>query len=211
MPSPFPGMDPFLEDPRFWTDFHDSFLLCWRNAINRRLPPDYEARINERVQIVDREENVARVIRPDVAIARDPLHDPGSGELPSGVMTLEPVVLPLVELDEERTTYIEIRRGESHELVTILELLSPANERGADHVLYLNKRQEIFHQEIHLLELDLLLGGTRLPLGAPLPPGDYYALLARADRRFTCEVYAWGLRDRLPTLPVPLRSPDPDI
>jgi hypothetical protein len=205
-------MDPYLEDPAFWPDFHDSFVTYWRDAINSVLPPEYEARINERVQIVGRGDEAPRAFRPDVLVSRDDLRGgPRESPGPAIAATLAPVILPMVELDEARTTYIEIRRGPSREIVTVLELLSPSNKVGTDHVLYLYKRQEIFHQEIHLLELDLLLGGTRLPLGAPLPAGDYYAYLARADRRFTCDAYAWGLRHGLPTLPMPLRYPDPDL
>lgn len=212
MSSPFPGMDPYLEDPAFWGDFHDRFLTYLSDVLNEDLPDDYVARLNERVQVVDREKGriLARV--PDVQITRDQ-GEPGAPALGvgGGVVTLEPVTLPLVELDEERTTFVEIRRGPSHELVTIVELLSPSNKQGADHVLYLIKRQETFHQDIHLLELDFLLAGVRPPLGAPLPAGDYYAFLSRADRRFTCDVFAWSLQDKLPTLPVPLRSPDSDV
>jgi hypothetical protein len=205
-------MDPYLEDPAFWTDFHDSFLIYLRNAINRRLPRGYQARVNERLQIVDRDEVEVRLIRPDVAILRDEGRPPGGpGPAPAVVATIEPVTLPLLALDPERTTYLEIRRGETREVVTVIELLSPANKRGVDYYLYLQKRQEVFQQDIHLLELDLLLGGLRLPVAGTLPAGDYYASLSRADRRFTCDVYGWGLRDPLPTLPVPLKGPDPDI
>lgn len=211
MPSPFPGMDPYLEDPSYWGDFHDRFLTYLSDMLNDTLPDDYVARLNQRVQVVDRDEGRVVAMVPDVQISRDQ----GGRAAPQatgggGAITLEPVTLPLVELDEHRTRYVEIRHGSSHELVTIVELLSPSNKQGTDHFLYLNKRQETFHQDVHLLELDLLLAGTRPPLGAPLPPGDYYAFLSRADRRFTCEVFAWSLRDRLPTLPVPLRSPSPD-
>jgi hypothetical protein len=64
---------------------------------------------------------------------------------------------------------------------------------------------------LHLIELDFLLGGQRLPMRRPLPPGDYYALIARAERRPNCDVYAWSVRHPLPEIPVPLKAPDPDI
>src|SRR5262249_54828459 len=79
----------------------------------------------------------------------------------------------------------------------------------------LAKRNALFYQQVHLVELDLLLGGRRMPVRGPLPPGDYYYLVARAEdrteERLECQVYAWGLTDPLPRLPVPLRRPDRDV
>ena len=48
-------------------------------------------------------------------------------------------------------------------------------------------------------------------MGEPLPGGDYYALVSRAERRPDCEVYAWTVRDRLPAIPIPLSAPDEDV
>lgn len=69
----------------------------------------------------------------------------------------------------------------------------------------------LLSQEVHLIELDLLLGGRRLPMGKRLPPGDYYAFVAHSQRRFNCDVYAWTVRQPLPMLPIPLKAPDPDL
>jgi hypothetical protein len=69
----------------------------------------------------------------------------------------------------------------------------------------------IFYQNVHLVELDLLFGGKRLPMQKPLPPGDYYYLVSHADQRPDCQVYYWSLREALPKLPVPLRTPDRDL
>jgi hypothetical protein len=95
-------------------------------------------------------------------------------------------------------------------LVAVLELLSPANKENRGRREYLAKRQTLLQQKVHLVELDLLRGGRRMPLSEPLPEGDYYYLVSRGDRRPNCEVYSWTLRDPLPTLPVPLRAPDAD-
>jgi hypothetical protein len=61
------------------------------------------------------------------------------------------------------------------------------------------------------VELDLLRSGIRLPTVTPLPAGDYYAMISRANRRPTAEVYAWTLRQPLPAIPVPLQQGDPDV
>jgi len=64
---------------------------------------------------------------------------------------------------------------------------------------------------VHLVELDLLLLGRRLPMEKTLPVADYYYFLSRSEQRPDCQVYHWPLRERLPTLPIPLRAPDPDV
>ena len=69
----------------------------------------------------------------------------------------------------------------------------------------------MIRQKVHLIEFDFLLGGSRLPMDQELPPGDYYAMVARAERRPDCDVYAWTIRDRLPAIPIPLLAPDPDV
>lgn len=211
MSSPFPGMDPFLEDPAFWPDFHATFINYWREAIAERLPDRYDARIGERVNLVEQPPETIQRIELDVAVSHG---DRGSvaGETAGGaVATLEPVTIPLVIEEPARQTYIEILRRPDRDLVAVLELLSPTNKTPPGLGEYLAKRNAILRQNVHLLELDLLLEGERMPLRDPLPPGDYYALLARANRRPNCQVYAWTVRHPLPRLPVPLRAPDPDV
>lgn len=212
MSSPFPGMDPFLEDPTFWPDFHATFINYWREAIAEQLPDRYDARIGERVNLVEHPPETIRRVEPDVAVSR---WGNGGGTLGSAaggvVTTLEPVTIPLVIEEPTRQTYIEILRRADRDLVAVLELLSPANKTPPGLGEYRAKRNAILRQNVHLLELDLLLQGERMPLRGPLPPGDYYALLARADRRPDCNVYAWTVRDGLPKIPIPLRPPDADV
>jgi hypothetical protein len=44
MPSPFPGMDPYLEAPPIWPDFHDAVAGQIRAALNQTLRAPYYAR-----------------------------------------------------------------------------------------------------------------------------------------------------------------------
>jgi hypothetical protein len=90
-------------------------------------------------------------------------------------------------------------------------MLSPFNKSGEGFDQYRAKRKTILSQKVHLVELDLLVGGKRLPLSKPLPSADYYAFISRAEDRPNCAVYHWPLRDPLPTIPIPLRTPDADI
>jgi hypothetical protein len=117
----------------------------------------------------------------------------------------------LAILEGPRETYIEILHRPDHALVATLELLSPANKEQPGRTEYLAKRRALIYQKVHLVELDLLLGGRRLPLQKPLPQADFYYLVSHAERRPDCDVYKLNLREPLPSLPVPLRAPDPDI
>lgn len=128
-------------------------------------------------------------------------------------LELEPVVVRLAKTvkDEIRETWIEIRREPDWELVTSIELLSPANNEDPGFSEYLAKRADLMAQPVHLVELDLLIGGRRLPMDDPLPPGDYYAFVSRAALRPESDVFAWSVRRALPTIPIPLSHPDPDI
>jgi hypothetical protein len=121
------------------------------------------------------------------------------------------VTIPLTILEGPRESYIEILYQPDRSLIAVLELLSPANKEQPGRTEYLAKRRALVYQNVHLVELDLLVGGRRLPMEEPLPPADYYYFLARAEQRPDCQVYHWTLRQPLPKLPVPLRPPDADI
>jgi len=212
MRSPFPGMDPYLEDPALWSDFHSTFINYWREAIADLLPDHYEARIGDRVSLTEGFDGPGKRIIPDVSIHRGgavPADRPAPAG--GGVGVLEPVTIPLLILDPAHEAYIEILGRPGRSLVAVLELLSPSNRVGAGRESYLAKRNAVIAQDVHLLELDLLLGGQRIPLAGSVPAGDYYAFLSRSDRFPNCEVYAWSIRRPLPTLPIPLVAPDPDL
>jgi hypothetical protein len=108
---------------------------------------------------------------------------------------------------------VEILQTDNEVLVTAIEILSPVNKQpGHDaHADYLRKRRELLRSNVHLIEIDLLRGGERPPLEAPVPPAPYYITLSRAQRRPFVAVWPIPLNGRLPTLPVPLTAPDPDV
>ena len=97
--------------------------------------------------------------------------------------------------------------------VTVMELLSPFNKAPGEDGLeaYLVKRAEFLASRCHLIELDLLRGGERLPMAGPLPKGDYYVYVGRAGRRPRGQIIAWPLRSPLPTIGVPLSPGDPEV
>lgn len=215
MPSPFPGMDPYLESPAQWSDFHHEFITALRGVIADRLPDNYVARINELVLKIEPElEPRRKMVGPGVLVGRT---YPGPGSLANTsssatVVELEPVTIPnIIHLDPHREAFIEIYRMPEYELVTVLELLSPTNKTGDGRGQYVAKRETLLEQRISMVELDLIRAGHRLQLSRSLPTADYYALISRGDRRPDCEVYHWTVRHDLPTLPVPLKAPDLDI
>jgi hypothetical protein len=116
------------------------------------------------------------------------------------------------DLEPETQRHIAVIRRADDKVVSVLEMLSPSNktpgEKGFE--AYLTKRNELIESEVNLVEIDLLRGGKRLPMRSPLPHGDYYALIGRAERRPRCEVVAWRLAESLPTIPIPLAPEDDD-
>lgn len=95
--------------------------------------------------------------------------------------------------------------------MTVIELLSPTNKSGEGFYKYERKLRATIRQKVHFVEIDLLLGGQRLPMANPLPPGDYYAVVSRSEERPRSNVYAWTIRDPLPSIPIPLKRPDQDV
>jgi hypothetical protein len=209
--SPFPGMDFYLEDPGVWRDFHLRFINRWCEALAEVLPESYVARLDERVNLVQVDPAVIKLIHPDVAVLNKSANAATSPRRPSGTALREPVTIPHLALEEVREARIEVFHRPDRTLVAVLELLSPTNKTGEGALEYRAKRKSLLQQNVHVVELDLLLGGQRLPMGQALPVADYYAFVTRSDNRATCDVYAWTKRDRLPTIPVPLLAPDPDV
>ncbi|MEX2138424.1 MAG: DUF4058 family protein [Pirellulales bacterium] len=207
----FQGIDPYVEAQGYWPDFHHGFITYCREALADALPGSYEARVNEEMRVFSRgeEELALRKVIPDVGILRGAASEPA--EATGSIATLEPVTVELPVIEEVRDAWIEIIRHPGRELVTVIELLSPSNKEQPGRDLYLAKRSALLVQQVHLVELDLLLGGRRLPMRRPLPQGDYYVLVSRHDRRPASEVYVWRRDDRLPTIPVPLKPPDSDV
>ena len=213
MPSPFPGFDPFLEDQGYWREFHTVYMSWMQDAIGERLPRAYEVRIEERLSLAYMEGEVRdRDILPDASILRS-ARPSRAASAPSSTATLEPVLLtlPRHHVEEVIEKRLSIRHFPNRELVTAIELLSPSNKRAPGDQLYDEKRQDLIDQDVHLVELDLLIDGERLPMVEELPAGHYYAFVSRAEDRPLCETYHWTIRDPLPRIPIPLKAPDADI
>jgi hypothetical protein len=206
-------MDPYIEARDRWLSFHHDFITDCERAINSRLPEDYVATTNERVQTIGLSGRRPRAALPDVSIAHYATVPFDRAPGGTGLATITPQAVPQsVEwLDEPTEGYIEIFHLPDYRLVTGIEVLSPSNKMNPGRSAYLTKRRDLLHHGVHLVEIDLLLEGDRLPMLAPLPAGDYYAFVTRCPRHDVCNVYAWSVRQALPTIRVPLLAPDADV
>ncbi len=208
MPSPFPGMNPYFEQADHWQDFHNEFLTWLRRRLAPQIAPDYIVQLEKHVYIHDLPPEPRRLLgRPDFSVIRSGIST--AGRIGLGVLEA-PAEVRLPAQDVERVAYLEIRDRRGRELVTVIELLSPSNKRsGEDRQQYLAKRREILRSTAHLVEIDLLRGWTPMPAD-DRPEGDYSVLISRSGRRPAADFWPIRLRDRLPVIPIPLKSTDQD-
>ncbi|MCS6920085.1 MAG: DUF4058 family protein [Fimbriimonadales bacterium] len=212
----FVGMDPYIEQ-QCWEDFHQEMTSAMRShLLPQLLDRGYDATLEQRIYLERHDANgKRRFLRPDVSVHTEkrPV-----GESGRGVALLEPATdVEVVELtlpmpDDRREPYIAIYKLPERRLVTVIELLSPTNKNpNADgYREYREKRSQILDSDVHLVEIDLLREGERLPTVEPQPQGDYYVYISRAERRPRVLVIAWKLNHRLPRIPIPLLKGDPD-
>ncbi len=216
MPSPFPGMDPYLEGD-MWQEFHERLAHQISMQLMPLLSPKYVALLAKRY-VIDRPTlgifgpPPERILYPDVHIVAPPGSPFGVATKGAGVVMAEPAVELLSPFAEKvPLVSVEIRDVAQRLLVTIIEILSPVNKHGLGGREYADRRFELMLTSVHLLEIDLLRQGARIPLIGELPPASYYIYLSRRERRPYTQVWPVALRQPLPTVPVPLLAPDPDV
>lgn len=208
MPSPFPGMNPYFEQSAVWQDFHTEFLSTLRRHLAPRIAPAYIVQLEEHVYIHDLPaEPRQRIGRADISVSRAESARSGTGAL--GVLEA-PAEVHLPAQDVERMPFLEVRDRKGRELVSVIELLSPSNKKpGEDREAYLAKRRELLRSPGHLIEIDLLRGWNPMPT-EDRPSGDYAysVLISRSERRPLADFWPIGLKEQLPVVPIPLRTPD---
>jgi hypothetical protein len=216
MASPFPGMDPYLEG-EMWQEFHETLASAIRAQIMPKLTPKYAALLAKRY-VVDRSALAVfdllreRVIYPDVHVVQPLVTPPLKGPGTTGTAIAAPAVeLPNIYPAEVPQLSIEIRDVAERRLVTLIEILSPANKHGDGNREYGARRLDLMRTETHLLEIDLLRQGSRIQLAQEPPPASYYVYLSRLQRRPLTQVWPVQLHDPLPVVPIPLLPPDPDV
>ncbi|MEZ4679373.1 MAG: DUF4058 family protein [Caldilineaceae bacterium] len=211
MPSPFPGMDPYLEERSVWPDIHQRLITYMAESIQPEVQPKYLARIGERIEIT----TVNSGCVPDMLIVEPALTPTPAVMEPGTLVADEPQIVSY--LDEERAVpFLEIVYRETGDVVTLIEVLSPSNKVGSEREKYLEKQRHILATHANLVEIDLLSYGRRTTLARDMAigaPADWRYMIStsRASRRNRLELYPIPLRERLPRCRIPLRTADLDV
>ncbi len=204
-------MDPYLEG-YLWPDVHHELASAIRELLVPQISPAYVARINLYTVTDTAPEEDIGILYPDVEVLRrrgeskEPRETYASS---AGNITPATLSIPTTPPIEVRIPTVEIHDRESNRLITAIEILSPVNKRQPGLEPYRGKRQRLQEAGVHLLEIDLLRRGQRPFTHPHLPPSHYLVTLMRAGSAHT-DIWAIDIKDPLPVLPVPLRSPDPD-
>jgi hypothetical protein len=203
-------MDPYLEQPGIWSGFQGQALSAIVAQLVPQVIPEYVVQIEEQLFIHELPAHErGTVSRGEVTV--------GGGLCPnapirtiSSVLTV-PIEVRLPAVVVQRQRYVEIRDRRNRSLVTVIEFLSPSNKRsGPDRDQYLTKRGGILASRAHLVEIDLLRCQTPLPTEGPRPDCAYSVLVSRREKRPRADFWSIGLRNRLPTIPVPLHPGEAD-
>jgi hypothetical protein len=177
MPSPLPGMDPYLEDDALWPVFHHQLVMSLHQILLPGLVDRYRARINQRHYVI------------------------------------EQALFTSVVREEHHEDYIEIRQRSDGRLITLVDVVSPANKlNAAGRAAYLAKRCEGKNAHANLVEVDLVLQGqpTLEYSRDGLPDWDYAVTVTRSTQPERFEIYTTKLQKKLPRFRLPLAADDRD-
>ncbi len=211
MPSPFPGMNPFLEQDDVWQDFHDTFIPFIRDVLVTQVAPNYIVKV-EAYLFIHEPSAEQRVLigHGDVGVARSNGVGAATSEAVATATRRSPARIRVPQVDIEKHLLLEIHDRIDRDLVTVIELLSPSNKKsGADREQYLAKRGSQMRSAAHFVEIDLLRGWDRMPM-ENAAACDYSVMVSRVEDRPDADYWPLSLHDTLPTIPVPLRSPHAD-
>ena len=206
MPSPFPGMNPYLEHPALWSGVHHRLITAIANHLAPKIRPKYIAAIEERVYEISGETSLLVGV-PDVSVQRSSMNAAPSNLAVAGSAT-QPmeVTIPLPEILTEG--YLEIRSVETGEAIAVIEVLSPKNKQSVvGRLQYETKRQKVLASSTHLMEIDLLRQGKPMPMEGAIE-SNYRLLVSRSETRPKAALYGFNLRDNIPQFSLPLGSED---
>ena len=214
MRSPFPGMDPYIEASGLWSGFHQRLIGALDDALAENLPVGYVSELQQRCYVVLTESDgeSRRVHIPDVNVT-GPRPVSKKARRPKAAFDDGSVaIMPCVE-EEHREAFIEVQDAADGHVVACIEVLSPTNKAkgGKGWEEYTRKRRDCLRSDAHFLEIDLLLGGMRMPMAEEWPDSPYYVLLSRQPVAPPCRVWPASYRTPLPSLRVPLARGEPDV
>lgn len=217
MPSPFPGMDPYLE--AHWRDIHARLVIYASDALQGVLPRPLRARVEENVLLETPIGFADHPRIPDVRVVEyRPEPQRGLETKPEGAVAVAEPFLVAAESDPATEPFLEIIDQESgNRVVTVIEFLSPSNKSpGLNREQYLRKQREICSSKTNLVEIDLNRFGTHtlafnLICLERKERTAYMTCVRRVTRPGMAEVYPMPLWDRLPSIKIPLRPRDADV
>jgi hypothetical protein len=207
MVSPFPGMDPYLEDPRTWESVHTRLIAVMGELLSAQVEPHFYVDVETTIYVVEPDAVTRRQVKADLFLVTTGGHSP-----PSSTSTITaPTIVERVYPDETRQHYLEVRDTANRAVVATIELLSPANKAPGPTMrdAFLKKRDMVMASPVHWIEIDLLRAGMRPD--DVVERSDYYALLKRRDDTRRDAIWYVDLRDRLPTIAVPLTADFADV
>jgi hypothetical protein len=193
MPTPFPGMDPYLEQRGVWEQVHTGLIVGIQRFLTPLLRPRYHVAIELRTYL--------SVLPPDDQLVGIPDAPPSAT---AGVAaTPEAGILPLPA--EVRERFLEIRTVDTREVVTVIEILSPSNKLSQEgRAQYERKRLQVLASPTNLVEIDLLRTGAPFAMQAPRQT-DYRIVVSRSAQRPRADLYLFNVRQPIPDFPIPLR------
>jgi hypothetical protein len=206
MPSPFLGMNPYLEHPSLWAGIHHRLITAIANDLAPKLRPKYIVAIEERVYEMNGD-TALMVGVPDVSVQNSVSLTRSTESNLAVVPTTQPVevLLPLPEILTE--AYLEIRAVDTEEVVTIIEVLSPKNKQvGIGRLQYETKRLKILGSATNFVEIDLLRQGNSMAMVGNFEQSHYRIVVSHSETRPRAALYGFNLPDRIPEFPVPLRT-----
>ena len=207
MPTPFPGMDPYLERRGIWEQVHTDLIVSMRRFLTPLLRPRYHVGIEERIYRAVLPPDDQGTGIPDVLITLSQHHPTSAPAATTRAATAaaQPVVAELPMPEELRERYLEIRTVPEQQVITVIEIVSPANKLSREgREQYEGKRLKVLGSLTHLFEMDLLRAGQPLPMKVA-SHNDYRILVSRSQHRPRADLYLFGVRDVIPAVPIPLR------
>ncbi len=208
MPSPFPGMNPYLENPELWSEVHHRLITGLADAIEPNLSFKYRVAIEKRTYLSDGEDSVLVGI-PDLSVFSQKSTTTQTASTATLRSQDEFVTVTIPMPEEVRESYLEIIEVATGYVVTAIELISPKNKSaGIGRKKYEKKRKLVLSSPTHLVEIDLLRGGKPMQILNEIPQKDYRILVSRSDRRPQAQLYAFSIRQEIPKFLLPLQSGD---
>ncbi|NEO18111.1 MULTISPECIES: DUF4058 family protein [unclassified Moorena] len=213
MPSPFPGMNPYLEDSAYWSSVHHWLITEIARLLNQQLAPKYVVAVEVRIYETSGEKSTLIGI-PDNVIAKsseNTIRYPESN-VAVAVPSTEPLTIELALTETIKQGYLEVRRVGTGKVVTAIEIISPINKNvGEGRKKYENKRQLILNSKTNFVEIDLLRQGNSLINLNQNIERDYHILVSPSHQRPQAYLYAFNLQDVIPVFPLPLCPEDPEM